>query len=66
MNLYSLFGTAEFAGICEDSLKEFASVSHKELRSMIDEDCISFSLKRNASELSDQWLLALFSLDDDP
>jgi len=31
MNLYFLFGTAEFAGICEDSLKEFASVSHKEL-----------------------------------
>jgi hypothetical protein len=42
MNLYFLFGTAEFAGICEDSLKEFASVSHEELRRMIDEDCIRF------------------------
>src|SRR5262245_18862519 len=57
MHLYFLFGTAEFAAICEDSLKEFASVSHKELRRMIDEDCIPFSLKRNTSELSDEWLL---------
>src|SRR5712692_2834542 len=59
MNFYFLFRSAEFAGVRQHPLEQFAPVGHDELRESVNKDGILFPLERNPSEVRDKWLLVV-------
>src|SRR5260370_29765667 len=62
VDLYFFFRSAEFTFVSKDSLKQFAPISHRELRLTINKDCVLLPFQRDTTELCHEWLLAAASL----